>query len=78
MKNETPDVPGNETPEVTVNETDKDVDEKEEIHSIKGGNVTEEKRKAVSKPPLDEKATGNPLLALILALILVPIRRLKK
>ena len=36
------------------------------------------KQKEVLKTAMDEKATGNPLMILILALILIPLRRFKK
>ena len=86
-----PVVPSNETNQTNgTNETkqpveitpvestdDETADEEDETETHESP-PAEDKRKAVSKPPVDEKATGNPLLALILALILIPIRRFKK
>lgn len=74
-----PDVPENETPsDITHEVTLKKLDKKADVRKVTEDNVTDEERKAVSKPPVDERATGNPLMALILALILVPLRRFKK
>lgn len=41
-------------------------------------NASDDKHSAVLKKEIDEKATGNPLLVLVLALILIPLRRFKK
>ncbi|WP_296786795.1 pectate lyase-like adhesive domain-containing protein [uncultured Methanobrevibacter sp.] len=44
----------------------------------KNSKQADDGRKAVLKLHVDKKATGNPLTALLLALIFVPIRRFKK
>lgn len=41
-------------------------------------NGSDDKHSDVLKKEIDEKATGNPLLVLVLALILIPLRRFKK
>ena len=41
-------------------------------------NDTDDDKKAVDKPDMDEKATGNPLLILLAALMFLPLRRFKK
>ena len=86
--NDTPEVPQNETngtnqtnnASIAVNiETHgtgatsdvNDTDDEKDVDKPK----TEE---AVDKPKMDEKATGNPLLLLFAALILIPFRRFKK
>ncbi|WP_292885447.1 pectate lyase-like adhesive domain-containing protein [Methanobrevibacter sp. UBA212] len=89
--NDTPVVPSNETNgtngtnetketvDITpVEPTDNDTADGEVDDEISETPPPEDRRKAVSKHPVDEKATGNPLLALMLALILIPIRRFKK
>jgi hypothetical protein len=68
-----------ETVDITpVEPTDNDTADEEVDDEISETPPPEDRRKAVSKHPVDEKATGNPLLALMLALILIPIRRFKK
>ena len=89
--NDTPVVPSNETNgtngtnetketvDITpVEPTDNDTADEEVDDEISETPPPEDRRKAVSKHSVDEKATGNPLLALMLALILIPIRRFKK
>lgn len=77
--NDTPNVPANETnkidTEISIEETDK-TDTEIPKDDIEEG--IDDVRKTVLKPPIDEKATGNPLMALILALMLIPLRRFKK
>jgi hypothetical protein len=77
--NDTPNVPANETnktdTEISIEETDK-TDTEIPKDDIEEG--IDDVRKTGLKPPIDEKATGNPLMALILALMLIPLRRFKK
>ncbi|WP_405298613.1 hypothetical protein, partial [Methanobrevibacter sp.] len=91
--NETPTASGNEnneteedivenTPEDTPEETDEEThdettDDKKDSETHES-TVVEDNQKAVSKHHVDDKATGNPILVLLLALIFIPIRRFKK
>lgn len=77
----TTEVIGNDTPDVPVNEkdnttTESPVDE-DDVTDISQDSI-DETQKTVLKPEIDEKATGNPLLALMLALIFIPLRRFRK
>ena len=86
--NDIPVVPSNETNgtnetketvDITpVEPTDNDTADEEVDDEISETPPPEDRRKAVSKHSVDKNTTGNPLLALMLALILIPIRRFKK
>ena len=71
-----------------TNETNRTVDvpdekgkgpatEGKEVNETSEKSVSDDKRKAVFKAEIDEKATGNPLMLLLAALILIPLRRFK-
>ena len=49
-----------------------------EPDKVPENNTADDKHKTVLKTQMDEKATGNPLMALILALIFIPLRRFRK
>ncbi len=77
----------NNTEEDSNNKTNKTIVVKinvtTDIHMVSDNitdenNTVDEKQKEVLKTAMDEKATGNPLMILILALILIPLRRFKK
>ena len=77
INNTIPDVPQNETNETNgTNKTSIGIhfksDIKVKVYTMK------DVEKATDKPKLDEKATGNPLMLLILALMYIPFRRFRK
>ena len=82
----TTEVAGNKTPNIPEPDTNNTIETNYSLKKVtpKKENVTktskevDDEQKAVSKPHVDEKATGNPIAALLLALILIPIRRFKK
>ena len=77
-----PDTPENKTDvniSVSINKTiDIKTDNKTDTGNTTEKDIADDERKAVSKTEIDEKATGNPLMILIMALILIPLRRFKK
>lgn len=77
----TTEVIGNDTPDVPVNETDNTTTEspvdEDDVTDISQDSI-DETQKTVFKPHIDENATGNPLVALMLALIFIPLRRFRK
>ena len=62
----------------TTDDANKAAAKTKTITASKGSQSKASEDKAVSKTEIDEKATGNPLLILFLALILIPLRRFKK
>lgn len=67
-----------ESPEEIDDETHDETTDGKKESEIHESTVVEDNQNAVSKHIVDEKATGNPIAALLLALILIPIRRFKK
>ena len=49
-----------------------------EENEVSENDTSDDKQENVFKTEIDEKATGNPLMALILALIFIPLRRFRK
>ena len=68
----------NNTTDDKINKTTSEGSKTDNASNSSEKKAADDKKKVVFKSGTDEKATGNPLLILILALMFLPLRRFKK
>ena len=72
------DVPDNKTTEKNESKKENKTNSKITVNKKSKSKVLDVKQNEVSKMEIDEKATGNPLMILFLALMLIPLGRFRK
>ena len=72
------DVPDNKTTEKNESKKENKTNSKITVNKKSKSKVLDVKQNEVSKRQIDEKATGNPLMILFLALMLIPLGRFRK